>query len=354
MREAVLARPAIALGLLALGMGIIPLNDALIKILGQSMPLAEIVFIRAMICVAILALFGSGLRQVWALPREVIWRFTGRGMCLVVAMYLFFISLGSLPLSTVITIFFISPLLITILSVPLLGEHIGLHRLGPVVSGMVGVLLVIQPGSADFRPETLLVIASAVCYALFQIWTRRLKSVGNLQAMVTVQHYCYLLSALPFFILNWLMTWKLSGNPSLDFLLRPAVAPTATDLIYLGICAFAVLFLSAASSNAYRSVEASLIAPFEYTAIPLSVFWSIVIWGEWPAQSAWIGMAFIFGGGLYAVYRENLQTGTVVNAMPIAAATSVSHDPKFGISSELELSSRPITPTKTANPTEDR
>jgi hypothetical protein len=116
-----------------------------------------------------------------------------------------------------------------------------------------------------------LVMASAVCYALFQIWTRRLKSVGNLQAMVTVQHYCYLLSALPFFILNWLMTWELSGNPSLDFLLRPAVAPTATDLIYLGICAFAVLFLSTASSNAYRSVEASLIAPFEYTASPVCV-----------------------------------------------------------------------------------
>jgi drug/metabolite transporter (DMT)-like permease len=140
-------------------------------------------------------------------------------------------------------------------------------------------------------------MASAVCYALFQIWTRRLKSVGNLQAMVTVQHYCYLLSALPFFILNWLMTWELSGNPSLDFLLRPAVAPTATDLIYLGICAFAVLFFSTASSNAYRSVEASLIAPFEYTAIPLSVFWSIVIWGSGqhnPPGSGWL--LFLAGG----------------------------------------------------------
>ena len=171
--------------------------------------------------------------------------------------------------------------------------------------------------------------------------------------MVTVQHYCYLLSALPFFILNWLMTWELSGNPSLDFLLRPAVAPTATDLIYLGICAFAVLFLSTASSNAYRSVEASLIAPFEYTASPVCVLEHRDL-GEWPAQSAWIGMAFILGGGLYAVYRENLRTGTVVNAMPMAAATSVSHDPKFGFSSELKLPSRPIPPTKTANPTEDR
>jgi drug/metabolite transporter (DMT)-like permease len=69
------------------------------------MPLAEIVVTRAMICVAILALFGSGLRQVWALPREVIWRFTGRGMCIVVAMYLFFISLGSLPLSQLLRYF---------------------------------------------------------------------------------------------------------------------------------------------------------------------------------------------------------------------------------------------------------
>jgi hypothetical protein len=65
-------------------------------------------------------------------------------------------------------------------------------------------------------------------------------------------------------------------------------------------------------------------------------------------------MAFILGGGLYAVYRENLRTGTVVNAMPMAAATSVAHDPKFIILSELEPPSRPITPTEPANPTEDR
>ncbi len=69
------------------------------------------------------------------------------------------------------------------------------------------------------------------------------------------------------------------ANPSLAFLLRGPASIDAMQLLFIFICAFAVLLLSVTSSNAYRVVEASFIAPFEYTAIPLGVFWGIVIWG---------------------------------------------------------------------------
>ena len=86
-----------------------------------------------------------------------------------------------------------------------------------------------------------------------------------------------------------------------------------------------MLLLSVASSNAYRCVEASLIAPFEYTAIPMGVFWGIVIWDDWPVSSAWVGMALILFGGLYAVYREHKRNVTVITQVPMPASTAMVH-----------------------------
>ena len=172
-------RPFVALGLLAFGMGMIPLNDALIKLMSAYMPLAEIALIRGILSMMVLAIFTGGVRSMLALPARVFWSFFGRGMCLVLAMILYFVPLGSLPLPTVITIFFVSPLLITILSVPLLGERIGIHRILSVVMGLFGVLTIIRPGTEEFQIESVVVFGAALSYAAFQIWTRRLKSVGN-------------------------------------------------------------------------------------------------------------------------------------------------------------------------------
>ena len=263
------ARPYVALCFLAFGMAVIPLNDALIKLLGEAMPLGQIVTIRSLISLAFIALFSSGLQRMIGLSSSVFWQFVGRGMCLVVAMVLFFASLGSLSLASAVAIFFTAPLLITLLSVPLLGEKIGIHRVMSVIAGMAGCLLIIRPGTADFQVETLLVLGSALSYALFQIWTRRLKSVGDLPAMVAVQHCCYAVAGGVMVLFNIALPFNELENASLAFLLRGPISVDATDFAFIFICAFAVLLLSVASSNAYRCVEASLIAPFEYTAIPM-------------------------------------------------------------------------------------
>jgi hypothetical protein len=77
-----------------------------------------------------------------------------------------------------------------------------------------------------------------------------------------------------------------------------------------------------ASSNAYRSIEASVIAPFEYTAIPFGAFWGVAIWGEWPATSAWIGMLLILFGGIYTLFRENIRNVDVATSVPMPAAAA--------------------------------
>jgi len=320
-------RPFVALTLLALAMGVIPLNDALIKLMSAHMPLAEIAFIRGVLSLLVLAFFSRGFVAMIRLPAPVFWSFFGRGMCLVVAMILYFLPLGSLPLPTVITIFFVSPLLITLLSVPFLGERIGIHRILSVCMGLAGVLVIIRPGTADFRIESVVVFAAALAYAAFQIWTRRLKSVGNLSAMVTVQQLCYTAAFAPILLFNYLSPRPVSGNATLDFLLRAPTLPGLQDIAFLMVCTLAVLFLSTASSNAYRSVEASLIAPFEYTAIPFAVIWGIVIWGEWPDALSYAGMGMILGGGLYTVWRERARDVEVMTAAPMPASTSAAQPP---------------------------
>jgi drug/metabolite transporter (DMT)-like permease len=318
-----ISTPFFALGLLTIAMGIIPLNDALIKLMSKDVPLGEIVAIRAVFTLSLLGIFTHSLRSMLALPARVFWLFFARGMCLVLAMVLFFVSLGSLPLASVIAIFFVSPLIITVLSVLLLGEKIGWHRLTAVISGMLGVLFIIQPGGLEFQIETLLVLGAALSYAVFQIWTRRLKAVGNLAGMVAVQHVCYLAVGLIFTAINFISPIDYSGNPTVDFLLRSPTVMSYTHIFYVVICSFSVLLLSFASSNAYRSVEASLIAPFEYVAIPLGVVWGILIWNEWPDKMALIGIVMILAGGLYTLYRENIKSVDVITSTPMRATAAI-------------------------------
>jgi drug/metabolite transporter (DMT)-like permease len=118
--------------------------------------------------------------------------------------------------------------------------------------------------------------------------------------------------------------WPVSptGNTTLDFLLRGPVLMSVTDWLFILICCVSVLFLSVASSNAYRSIEASVIAPFEYTAIPFGAFWGVVIWGEWPATTAWIGMLLILFGGIYTLFRENIRNVDVATSVPMPAAAA--------------------------------
>ena len=113
-------KPIYALGLLGLAMAVIPLNDALIKIMSASL-LGQVVAVRAVLSLGLVVLVSDGLRAMFNLSAPVFWQFVGRAMCLVLAMLLFFVSLGSLPLANVIAIFFVAPM-ITLLSVPFLGE----------------------------------------------------------------------------------------------------------------------------------------------------------------------------------------------------------------------------------------
>ena len=321
-------KPVIVLALFAFGMAIIPINDALIKLMSVYLSLGQIMLVRAIFSIIIIMLLTRGISKMFTLPKHVFWLFVGRGMCIVVSMISFFAALGSLPLATAISIFFVSPLFITLLSVPFLGETIGIHRTIAVLIGLVGMIVIIQPGGDEFRPETLLVVLSAFSYAMCQIWTRRLSGMGDLATMVSVQQICYLVVCGLLVMMNIYMQRPDSDNPTIDFLLRVPAAISLMDHLFILICGISVLLLSVTSAHAYRVLEASVIAPFEYVAIPSGILWGMLIWDEWPETSAWIGMALILIGSLYMVYSEKARDVdvTLSSPMPASAASSKSFD----------------------------
>jgi drug/metabolite transporter (DMT)-like permease len=331
-------KPVIVLALFAFGMGVIPINDALIKLMSVYLSLGQIMFVRAIFSIILVMLVSRGISKMFKLPAHVFWLFVGRGMCIVVAMISFFAALGSLPLAIAISIFFVSPLFITLLSVPILGETIGIHRAIAVLIGLVGMIVIIQPGGDEFRPETLLVVLSALSYALCQIWTRRLSGMGDLATMVSVQQICYLVVGGLLLIVNIFMQRPDSDNPTIDFLLRAPASLSLMDYLFILICGVSVLLLSVTSAHAYRVLEASVIAPFEYVAIPSGIFWGMLIWDEWPETSAWIGMGLILIGGLYMVYREKARDVDVTLSapMPAAAAPSQNFDYKDDDSNDIQ------------------
>ncbi len=293
-------------------------QDMAIKWLSGDYPLHEIIFFRAVVAItltlAILVPLEGGYQNLRTkrLPLHLL-----RGLAVVIANMAFFTGLATLPLGEATAIFFIAPLLITLLSVPLLGERVGLRRWMAVLVGLGGVAVMLRPGSESFQLAFLLPLAAALAYALMQIMTRKL---GISEKASTLAFYIqFMFVAVSGAIGLTLGDGALSGggDPSLEFLLRAWVWPGTKDAMIM----LAIGCLSGSGgyliSQAYRISEAALVAPFEYLALPLAVFWSIFLFGDWPDPLSWIGISLIAGAGIYVFYRETVLGRRVILKRPI-------------------------------------
>ena len=230
-----------------------------------------------------------------------------RGFVVVIANLCFFSALVTMPLAEVVTIFFIAPLLITALSEFLIGEKVSLTGWIAVLVGLIGMIIMLRPGFGLFNPVSILPLAAALAYSLVQIMTRK---IGKNEKASTMAIYIQL----NLFVVSSLMG-LIFGNghladpsqPTINFLFRAWIMPLWGDwMIMFGIgllnC-FSAYFIS----QAYRISKAGVIAPFEYVALPLSIFWSITIFGDWPDIVSWLGIFIIAGSGLLIVYSETYQ-----------------------------------------------
>ncbi|MFP7723068.1 DMT family transporter [Lysobacter sp. A3-1-A15] len=273
---------------MALAVGCFSLMDAGLKLLTEHYPSLQVAALRGAASLPLVLAWALATAPAISLVR-VRWSLQlMRGGLGVVMMVAFVHALQTLPLSTAYTIFFVAPLLITALSVPILRERVGPRRWTAIIVGMLGVLVVLRPsGEGMFTLAGLAVLAAATAYAVSAIGVRVLARTDNVQSMMVWFLVVIALGAgalaLPGWVrLRWADGWLIAGVGLMGALGQYAI------------------------TQAFRIGEASLVAPIEYTALIWGVGLDVALWGVLPDSVTWLGAAIIVASGLYLLRRERV------------------------------------------------
>jgi drug/metabolite transporter (DMT)-like permease len=187
----------------------------------------------------------------------------------------FFMALAAMPLAEAVAIFFICPLLISLSSMVFLGETVGPRRWGAILLGLVGVAIVLRPGTEAFQMASLLPLVAAVCYTAHTHADAQDRGDGGGRVADLLHPVVVRRVERGGGACGGHGGWAGTGDPSLEFLLRAWVLPGWRDLGLMAFIGCASAAGGYAIGQAYRLSEAALIAPIEYAAIPMSVFWGL-------------------------------------------------------------------------------
>jgi S-adenosylmethionine uptake transporter len=299
----------------------ISVNDMLVKALSDAHALHLIVLVRSVVALGVnLAIlrFEGGL-AVLRTDRPVLHAI--RAMLIVLANMLFFLAIAAMPLGAATALFFVAPLFITLLAIPVLGEPVGRQRLIAVGLGLAGVAIMVAPG-VDWggipRWSLALPVLAAACYAGMQVLTRKLGARSQASAMAVYIQSAFILTGLAVFVLAGDGRYApLAGDGPLLFLLRAWRWPDAGEWGILAILGLVSGVVGYCLSQAYRIGTASVVASYEYAALPLAIFWGWAIFGEVPRAAVWAGTALIAGAGLWVFARERARDRALASARPI-------------------------------------
>lgn len=275
----------VGIALIVAAMLVVPVNDALAKLLSDRFSTEQVVwsrFVFHLLGLMPLALWRYGPGALWpARPGLQI----ARGGLFLAATALFFAALARMPLADAMALLFLAPLVVTALSPWLLGETVGRRRWTAVIVGFVGALVIFRPGPGVLEGGAPLAVLAAVSYAFYLIVTRKLAGSGP--ALVTLAFSAVVGVAVTSLLVPF--AW---------------VTPTAIDWLMM-----AAMGLVAAAAHmlvilAYDRAPASLLAPFGYCEIVTATLLGFLIFGDFPDMVTWLGIAIIIGSGAYISVRE--------------------------------------------------
>ena len=259
----------------------------------SAIPTSEIIFIRYAVHVALavamfLPVHGFSLFHTGNWRLEIY-----RGICLLGITFFNFFAMQFLPLTVTGAVFYTSPLFITLLSGPMLGEHVGWRRWAAVILGFIGVLIIVRPGTEAFHPASLLCLMGAFCAALFAIITRKLAGVDTAATQQVYSGVFALVFVTPFAIAEW--QW-------------PSAEATWFAFFAAGVFGMLAHLLNAV---ALRYASPAVLAPFSYMGLLLLALSSWLTFGEPPDAFFYAGAPLIIASGLYIWLRERrLQKAT--------------------------------------------
>ena len=279
-------RAALGISITVLGGLCFAVQDAGIKWLSAELAVLQILFVRSLFGLVLLGASSRFTREAISFRVERPWLLALRTGLNILSWILFFTSLKYLPLATAVALFFSFPLFLALISVPLLGESVGIRRTCAIVVGFVGVLLITNPADGLSWPA-IMMLGAALGWALVASMTRIL---GERENTTTILFYTLLGFALLLAIPQFWM-WQ---------------APSAEQyLLIFGVAVFGVT-AQFSVTKAYAVASPSLIAPFEYTALIWSAILGYWLWNDVPDALAIVGALLIIGSGVYIIHREAL------------------------------------------------
>ncbi|WP_420003410.1 DMT family transporter [Arenibacterium sp. LLYu02] len=287
-------RPLLGIALMLGFCAVIPLGDAVAKLLSTRIPVGQIVFVRFAAQAVLLAPVAMALGISLRLPRRVLPLVVLRTLLQMGGITAMFMALRYLPLADAVAIAFVMPFIMLLLGKYVLKEEVGLRRLFACIVGFIGTLLVIQPSFAEVGANALWPLAVAVIFALFMLVTRKIARDTDPIAIQAVSGGIASVLMLGLFALGY-------GLALPELSLSLPAAPEARLLALAGALGTLAHLMMTWS---LRYAPTSTLASMQYLEIPVAVLVGWLVFAELPDFIASLGIALTMAAGLYAVMRE--------------------------------------------------
>jgi drug/metabolite transporter (DMT)-like permease len=267
------------IGLTILAYFVFAFHDAMVKLLVADIAVWQILFFRSVVVVSGALAFGRRPLVARALTTPLRWKLAMRGLVLLAAFLSYYSAARDLPLGELMTLYFASPIVVTVLAIPLLGERVTLWRWIAVLIGFAGVVVACDPTGFGLSLATVLVLAAACLWALATILIRMIALHESALLQMLYGNTVYLVATGAALAFVWV---------------PPSPAQFAMMLAVGAVGGVAQLALF----EGMRRGQASVLAPFEYTALIWAFVLGFLVWGDVPRTEVVIGAVLILAAGL--------------------------------------------------------
>ncbi len=304
-------RPMLALALLLAGVSILSLQDTLVKMIAPQTSFWQLQIIRSsfnMTMLVGLALAMGGIGLLW--PRRI-WPAVARGILLALCMGFFFGAAQQITVTQMATGLYTYPLFVTLLAGPVLGERIGRWRIGALILGAAGCLLVLNPFADAFTPLQAVPVLAGFFYGCNILVLRRYCRNESPLALVFMVNVLFIATGtVGALAASWLPVdpeWR----DAMPFIFVGWPEVTTILIGFLALLAVLNLFGNLFLSRAYQTADSSLLAPLDFTYLLLVAIWGRVLFDSWPTKLAILGMAMIAAAGMITAMRERRRAAQV-------------------------------------------
>jgi len=304
----------VALLLLLVGVSILSLQDSLVKLIAPQTSFWQVQVIRSgfnLTILAGLAIFTGGIGLLW--PRRLGPAIL-RGVLLALCMAFFFGAAQQITVTQMATGLYTYPLFVTLLAGPVLGERIGRWRIGALLLGAAGCLLVLNPFADAFTLLQAVPVLAGFFYACNILVLRRYCRNESPLALVCMVNLLFIATGTAGALAAHWLAVDPAWRELMPFIFIGWPEVTTMLLGFLAILAVLNLFGNLFLSRAYQTADSSLLAPLDFTYLLLIALWGKLLFDSWPTPLAVLGMAMIAAAGMITAVRERRR--------PLAAASS--------------------------------